>query len=76
VTTSDQASAARRAPADAVERMSAVSLRRLKDGTRTWLLVERVRPDDEAALRAAVALVIELDAQLEQRYPSVDGAAS
>jgi hypothetical protein len=69
-TTQQEAAAARRAPVEVVERASVVSLRRLRDGARVWSLAMRVRPDSEAAMRRAVALVAELDAELEQHYPA------
>jgi hypothetical protein len=79
VSTPDQAATARRdASAElAVERAAGVSLRRLKGGERTWLVVAKAAPGDADALRAATALVCELDGELEARYGDAgDEAAS
>jgi hypothetical protein len=54
---------------------SGVSVQRLKDGTYVWRLTVVAADDGAAALRAAVHLARELDAELARVYLAAETAA-
>jgi hypothetical protein len=47
---------------------SAIVVRRLKGGERTWSVVARSAAGDEDALRRAAVLACEIDAQLAEQF--------